>query len=263
MVDIILGLQWGDEGKGKIADFLTPQYDIVARFQGGPNAGHSLEFEGKKFVLNTIPSGIFRKGILNIIGNGVVVDPIRLQAEIERIKDECPDYSERLLVSLKAHLILPTHRILDAASEAAKGEAKIGSTLRGIGPTYRDKTGRNGIRIGDTLEADFMSRYRETVQMHLRQIESLGYTGFDLQSEEEAFFTALEQLQKLKLVNSEYLINEAIANGKDFGRRRTGLHARCRIWFLSLCYLQHHPGRRCLQRIGCGSQAHSQSVWYF
>ena len=214
MVDIILGLQWGDEGKGKIADFLTPQYDIVARFQGGPNAGHSLEFEGKKFVLNTIPSGIFRKGILNIIGNGVVVDPIRLQTEIERIKDECPDYSERLLVSLKAHLILPTHRILDAASEAAKGEAKIGSTLRGIGPTYRDKTGRNGIRIGDTLEVDFMSRYHETVQMHLRQIESLGYTGFDLQSEEEAFFTALEQLQKLKLVNSEYLINEAIANGK-------------------------------------------------
>lgn len=214
MVDVILGLQWGDEGKGKIADFLTPQYDIVARFQGGPNAGHSLEFEGKKFVLNTIPSGIFRKGILNIIGNGVVVDPIRLQAEIDRIKDECPDYPERLLVSKKAHLILPTHRILDAASEAAKGDAKIGSTLRGIGPTYRDKTGRSGLRIGDTLEADFMERYRQTVDMHLTQIASLGYTQFNLQEEETAFFTALEALKKLQLVNSEYLINEAIQQGK-------------------------------------------------
>lgn len=214
MVDVILGLQWGDEGKGKIADFLTPQYDIVARFQGGPNAGHSLEFEGKKFVLNTIPSGIFRKGILNIIGNGVVVDPIRLLAEIDRIKDECPDYAERLLVSKKAHLILPTHRILDAASEASKGDAKIGSTLRGIGPTYRDKTGRSGLRIGDALEADFIDRYKQTVEMHLTQIASLGYTQFNLQEEETAFFAALEDLKKLQLVNSEYLINEAIQQGK-------------------------------------------------
>jgi adenylosuccinate synthase len=214
MVDVILGLQWGDEGKGKIADYLTPQYDIVARFQGGPNAGHSLEFEGKKFVLNTIPSGIFRKGILNIIGNGVVVDPIRLQAEIDRIKDECPDYADRLLVSKKAHLILPTHRILDAASEAYKGEAKIGSTLRGIGPTYRDKTGRSGLRIGDAMESDFMERYRQTVAMHLNQIAALGYTNFDLDAEETAFFSALEALKKLQLVNSEYLINEAIQQGK-------------------------------------------------
>jgi len=201
MVDVILGLQWGDEGKGKIADFLTPQYDIVARFQGGPNAGHSLEFEGKKFVLN-------------IIGNGVVLDPIRLLAEIDRIKDECPDYAERLLVSKKAHLILPTHRILDAASEASKGDAKIGSTLRGIGPTYRDKTGRSGLRIGDALEADFMDRYKQTVEMHLTQIASLGYTQFNLQEEETAFFAALEALKKLQLVNSEYLINEAIQQGK-------------------------------------------------
>ncbi|MBM3399981.1 MAG: adenylosuccinate synthase [Bacteroidetes bacterium] len=214
MVDVILGLQWGDEGKGKIADFLTPQYDIVARFQGGPNAGHSLEFEGKKFVLNTIPSGIFRKGILNIIGNGVVVDPIRLLAEIDRIKDECPDYAERLLVSKKAHLILPTHRILDAASETAKGDAKIGSTLRGIGPTYRDKTGRSGLRIGDALEADFMERYKQTVEMHLTQIALLGYTQFNLQEEETAFFAALKALKKLQLVNSEYFINEAIQQGK-------------------------------------------------
>ena len=146
MVDVILGLQWGDEGKGKIADYLTPKYDVVARFQGGPNAGHSLDFEGKKFVLNTIPSGIFRKETINLIGNGVVIDPVRLREEIERIVNECPDYKDRLLISQKAHLILPTHRILDAASEAAKGDAKIGSTLRGIGPTYKDKIGRSGIR---------------------------------------------------------------------------------------------------------------------
>ncbi len=155
MVDVILGLQWGDEGKGKIADFLTPQYHVVARFQGGPNAGHSLEFEGKKFVLNTIPSGIFRQDTLNLIGNGVVIDPVRLQQEIGRISDECPNYKERLLISKKAHLILPTHRILDAASEASKGAGKIGSTLRGIGPTYRDKVGRSGLRVGDILHSDF------------------------------------------------------------------------------------------------------------
>lgn len=214
MVDVILGLQWGDEGKGKIADFLTPQYDIVARFQGGPNAGHSLEFEGKKFVLNTIPSGIFRKGIINVIGNGVVVDPIRLEAEIARIADECPDYADRLLISQKAHLILPTHRILDAASESSKGESKIGSTLRGIGPTYRDKTGRNGLRIGDSLEADFMSRYQAVVKSHLEQIQALNYTDFDLPKEEEMFFSSLDKLKKLQLVNSEYFINDAIKNGK-------------------------------------------------
>lgn len=214
MVDVILGLQWGDEGKGKIADFLTPQYDIVARFQGGPNAGHSLEFEGKKFVLNTIPSGIFRKGIINVIGNGVVVDPVRLEAEIARIAEECPDYAERLLISKKAHLILPTHRILDAASEASKGEAKIGSTLRGIGPTYRDKTGRNGLRIGDSLEADFAQRYQQIVQSHLQQIQALGFTDYDLETEEKAFFAALDNLKKLQLVNSEYYLNDAIKKGK-------------------------------------------------
>jgi len=170
MIDVILGLQWGDEGKGKIADYLTPKYDMVARFQGGPNAGHSLEFEGKKFVLNTIPSGIFRKGIVNLIGNGVVIDPIRLRDEIDRIKDECPDYKERLQISKKAHLILPTHRILDAASEAAKGKDKIGSTLRGIGPTYRDKIGRSGLRVGDVLEDDFQKRYEKIREKHLQQI---------------------------------------------------------------------------------------------
>lgn len=214
MIDVILGLQWGDEGKGKIADYLTPNYDLVARFQGGPNAGHSLEFEGKKFVLNTIPSGIFRKNTLNLIGNGVVIDPVRLKEEIGRIVNECPDYSSRLLISKKAHLILPTHRILDAASEAAKGEEKIGSTLRGIGPTYKDKIGRSGLRVGDILESDFLKRYQNAVNEHLKQIEYLGYTQFDLEAEQTAFFEAVEFLKTHQLVNSEYLIHDMISQGK-------------------------------------------------
>lgn len=214
MIDVILGLQWGDEGKGKIADYLTPKYDMVARFQGGPNAGHSLEFEGKKFVLNTIPSGIFRKGIINLIGNGVVIDPIRLRDEIDRIKDECPDYKERLQISKKAHLILPTHRILDAASEAAKGKNKIGSTLRGIGPTYRDKIGRSGLRVGDVLEDDFQKRYEKIREQHLQQIAFLGFTDFDIKKEETLFFESLEFFKTLTLVNSEYLIHSYIKQGK-------------------------------------------------
>ena len=214
MIDVILGLQWGDEGKGKIADYLTPKYDMVARFQGGPNAGHSLEFEGKKFVLNTIPSGIFRKGIVNLIGNGVVIDPIRLRDEIDRIKDECPDYKERLQISKKAHLILPTHRILDAASEAAKGKDKIGSTLRGIGPTYRDKIGRSGLRVGDVLEDDFQKRYEKIREQHLQQIAFLGFTDFDIQKEETLFFESLQFFKTLTLVNSEYLIHSYIKQGK-------------------------------------------------
>lgn len=214
MIDVILGLQWGDEGKGKIADYLTPKYDMVARFQGGPNAGHSLEFEGKKFVLNTIPSGIFRTGIVNLIGNGVVIDPIRLRDEIDRIKDECPDYKERLQISKKAHLILPTHRILDAASEAAKGKDKIGSTLRGIGPTYRDKIGRSGLRVGDVLEDDFQKRYEKIREQHLQQIAFLGFTDFDIQKEETLFFESLEFFKTLTLVNSEYLIHSYIKQGK-------------------------------------------------
>ena len=214
MIDVILGLQWGDEGKGKIADYLTPKYDMVARFQGGPNAGHSLEFEGKKFVLNTIPSGIFRKGIVNLIGNGVVIDPVRLRDEIDRVKDECPDYKERLQISKKAHLILPTHRILDAASEAAKGKDKIGSTLRGIGPTYRDKIGRSGLRVGDVLEDDFEKRYEKIREQHLQQIAFLGFTDFDIQKEETLFFESLEFFKTLTLVNSEYLIHSYIKQGK-------------------------------------------------
>jgi adenylosuccinate synthase len=214
MIDVILGLQWGDEGKGKIADYLTPKYDMVARFQGGPNAGHSLEFEGKKFVLNTIPSGIFRKGIVNLIGNGVVIDPIRLRDEIDRIKDECSDYKERLQISKKAHLILPTHRILDAASEAAKGKDKIGSTLRGIGPTYRDKIGRSGLRVGDVLEDDFQKRYVKVREQHLQHIAFLGFTDFDIEKEETLFFESLKFFKTLTLVNSEYLIHSYIKQGK-------------------------------------------------
>ncbi len=214
MIDVILGLQWGDEGKGKIADYLTPKYDMVARFQGGPNAGHSLEFEGKKFVLNTIPSGIFRKGIVNLIGNGVVIDPVRLKDEIDRIKDECPDYKERLYISKKAHLILPTHRILDAASEAAKGKDKIGSTLRGIGPTYKDKIGRSGLRVGDILEDDFENRYQKIRDQHLQQIKFLGFDDFDIQKEEALFMESLVFFKTLTLVNSEYLIHSYIKEGK-------------------------------------------------
>ncbi|MFZ9754473.1 MAG: adenylosuccinate synthase [Bacteroidia bacterium] len=214
MVDVILGLQWGDEGKGKIADFLTPQYHVVARFQGGPNAGHSLEFEGKKFVLNTIPSGIFRQDTLNLIGNGVVIDPVRLQQEIGRIAHECPNYKERLLISKKAHLILPTHRILDAASEASKGAGKIGSTLRGIGPTYRDKVGRSGIRVGDILHPDFAQLYQQATHAHMRMIEHYGYSDFDLKAEETAFFEAVEFLKGHQLINSEYFLNDCIQQGK-------------------------------------------------
>src|SRR5210317_879942 len=216
MIDVILGLQWGDEGKGKIADYLTPKYDMVARFQGGPNAGHSLEFEGKKFVLNTIPSGIFRKGIVNLIGNGVVIDPIRLRDEIDRIKDECPDYKERLQISKKAHLILPTHRILDAASEAAKGKDKIGSTLRGIGPTYRDKIGRSGLRVGDLDMHDWKERYRALTEKHLNMISFYAVElEFDLDELEKEFFHAIEILKELTFIDSEEYINKALADGKS------------------------------------------------
>lgn len=214
MVDIILGLQWGDEGKGKIADYLTPKYNVVARFQGGPNAGHSLDFEGKKFVLNTIPSGIFHKTTLNLIGNGVVIDPVRLREEIQRIVSECPDYKDRLLISQKAHLILPTHRTLDAASEAAKGEGKIGSTLRGIGPTYKDKIGRSGIRVGDILEPDFLEKYRSAVNDHLGIIDFYGFTDFDLSKDEVLFFDAIEFLKTHQIINSEYFIHDCISQGK-------------------------------------------------
>lgn len=214
MVDVLLGLQWGDEGKGKIADYLTPNYDIVARFQGGPNAGHSLHFNGQKFVLNTIPSGIFRENCMNVIGNGVVADPVRLQGEIEKLIAAGVDVKSRLLISKKAHIILPTHRILDAANEASKGDKKIGSTLRGIGPTYMDKTGRNGLRIGDIISSNFKSRYDELVQKHLKLIQNLNYTDFDLAELEIPFYQSLDFLREYNLIDSEYYLNNALKAGK-------------------------------------------------
>src|SRR6056300_1781893 len=203
-VDLLLGLQWGDEGKGKIVDVLTSSYDIIARFQGGPNAGHTLEFEGNKHVLHTIPSGIFHPQAINLIGNGVVIDPVIFMKEIENLVPYEIDFNTKLLISKKAHLILPTHRLLDAASEAAKGKAKIGSTLKGIGPTYMDKTGRNGIRVGDLEFSDWKDRYRQLADKHLQMIENYHVAlDFDLDSLEKEFFAAVEVLTSLPLIDSE------------------------------------------------------------
>ena len=208
-VDLLLGLQWGDEGKGKIVDVLTSSYDIIARFQGGPNAGHTLEFEGNKHVLHTIPSGIFHPKAINLIGNGVVIDPIIFIKEIEGLKPYNIDFNEKLLISKKAHLILPTHRLLDAASEASKGKAKIGSTLKGIGPTYMDKTGRNGIRVGDILASNWEEKYKHLSIKHLNMLKSYNISiDYDLNDLESEFFSSIESLKKFKLVDSEqYLIH--------------------------------------------------------
>ncbi|TDS56901.1 adenylosuccinate synthase [Myroides indicus] len=215
-VDLLLGLQWGDEGKGKIVDVLTSKYDIIARFQGGPNAGHTLEFDGIKHVLRTIPSGIFHKNSINIIGNGVVIDPVVFIKEIEGLEKFNIDIYSRLLISRKAHLILPTHRLLDAASEAAKGKAKIGSTLKGIGPTYMDKTGRNGLRIGDIELVDFKERYRALADKHEAMIAFHDVDmQYNLKEMEAEFFEAVEQLQKLTFIDSEDYINKALKEGKS------------------------------------------------
>ena len=215
MIDVILGLQWGDEGKGKIVDYLATDYDMVARFQGGPNAGHTLKFDGKKFVLHTVPSGIFRENLINLIGNGVVIDPITLEREIQNLKDAHVNYENRLLVSKKAHLILPTHRNLDAASENAKGKSKIGSTLKGIGPTYMDKTGRNGLRVGDIAHPEFEKRYNTLKNKHLDMLKQFPPVEFDLATEEQKWFDSLATLRSLQLVDGEYYINEALAQGKQ------------------------------------------------
>lgn len=215
-VDLLLGLQWGDEGKGKIVDVLTSKYDIIARFQGGPNAGHTLEFDGIKHVLRTIPSGIFHKNSINIIGNGVVMDPVVFQKEIEGLQKFDIDVQSRLLISRKAHLILPTHRLLDAASEAAKGKAKIGSTLKGIGPTYMDKTGRNGLRIGDIELADFKERYKALAEKHIEMIDFYKVDlQYNLAEMEDEFFTAIEDLKKLTFIDSEFYLNQALKEGKS------------------------------------------------
>ena len=215
-VDLLLGLQWGDEGKGKIVDVLTSKYDIIARFQGGPNAGHTLEFDGIKHVLRTIPSGIFHKNSVNIIGNGVVMDPVVFQKEIEGLQKFDIDVQSRLLISRKAHLILPTHRLLDAASEASKGKAKIGSTLKGIGPTYMDKTGRNGLRVGDIELADFKDRYQALAEKHIDMIKFYNVDlQYNLAEMEDEFFAAIDELKKLTFIDSEFYLNKALKEGKS------------------------------------------------
>ncbi len=214
-VNLLLGLQWGDEGKGKIVDVLTKSYDIIARFQGGPNAGHTLEFEGIKHVLHTIPSGIFHPKAINLIGNGVVIDPVIFKKELENLTPYSIDFTSKLLISKKAHLILPTHRLLDAASEASKGKAKIGSTLKGIGPTYMDKTGRNGMRVGDIFTKTWKKRYKSLVQKHLRMLEYHDSAlEFDINELESIFFEALNTLKKCKVVDSENYLYKAQEAGK-------------------------------------------------
>ncbi len=214
-VDLLLGLQWGDEGKGKIVDVFTEKYDIIARFQGGPNAGHTLEFDGQKHVLHTIPSGIFHKNTINLVGNGVVIDPIIFRKELENLDTYITNYRSNLLISRKAHLILPTHRLLDAASEASKGKAKIGSTLKGIGPTYMDKTGRNGIRVGD-LELDgWKDKYRALADKHETMIKFYNVdVQYNLAELEEEFFAAIEVLKTLKFIDSEHYLQVAQKEGK-------------------------------------------------
>ena len=211
--DVLLGLQWGDEGKGKIVDVLTPKYDIIARFQGGPNAGHTLEFNGIKHVLHTIPSGIFHDGNLNIVGNGVVIDPVIFKKEIDALKKMGVDVKSKLYLSKRAHLILPTHRLIDAASEASKGKDKIGSTLKGIGPTYMDKTGRNGIRVGDINSSKFKEKYDALVAKH-KQLLAFYQFDYNLPELEPAFFEGIEVLKELVHVDSEQFINTQIRNGK-------------------------------------------------
>lgn len=212
-VDVLLGLQWGDEGKGKIVDVLTPKYDMIARFQGGPNAGHTLEFNNIKHVLHTIPSGIFRPNAVNIIGNGVVIDPVIFRKELNDLKKFELDCKDTLLVSKKAHLILPTHRLLDAASEADKGKTKIGSTLKGIGPTYMDKTGRNGLRVGDIFSENFKELYDSLVEKHKRILSFYDFE-YDLSSLEPDFFDAIDVLKQTKTIDSVHEINKAIKENK-------------------------------------------------
>jgi adenylosuccinate synthase len=215
-VDVLLGLQWGDEGKGKIVDVLSAGYDLIARFQGGPNAGHTLEFDGKKFVLNTIPSGIFFENTMNLIGNGVVIDPITLKKELDKLKDAGHDLLAKgnLMIAKKAHLILPTHQLLDAANEKKMGDGKIGSTLKGIGPTYMDKTGRNGLRIGDILLPDFKERYKKLVGKHTSMLQALYGDVVDFSEREQAFFEAIELIKQFELVDSEHLVNSYLKQGK-------------------------------------------------
>lgn len=221
-VDVLLGLQWGDEGKGKIVDVLTPRYDIIARFQGGPNAGHTLEIKGDKHVLHTIPSGIFHPEKINVIGNGVIIDPLSLKGELERLRAKGVEPEKNLLVSKKAHLILPTHRLLDAAYETSKGDLKIGSTLKGIGPTYTDKTARSGLRVTDILSDNFIERYEKLKKQHLAIIKSYGFDyknhrldGKSFDEYEQAWLTAAAEIRQLKVLNTENYINRELKSGKS------------------------------------------------
>lgn len=213
-LDVVLGLQWGDEGKGKVVDVLTPKYDCIARFQGGPNAGHSLHFGDKVHVLHTIPSGIFRDNATNIIGNGVVIDPVIFAKEIAELEAIGVVCTKKIMIAKKAHLILPTHRMLDAASEAAKGNNKIGSTLKGIGPTYMDKTGRNGLRVGDTISPEFMNRYQTLKAKHVAMLAN--YEGFvyDIEEYEKEWFAGIEVLRKFQIIDNEHVVNEMLKQGK-------------------------------------------------
>ncbi len=220
-VDVLLGLQWGDEGKGKVVDVLTPKYDIIARFQGGPNAGHTIEFDNKKYVLHTIPSGIFNNSSINVIGNGVIIDPFILQKEINTLVDSGINVKKNLLVSRKAHLILPTHRLLDAVYEKAKGKSKIGSTLKGIGPCYTDKVSRNGIRVGDIEHVNFDKRYNTAKERHLSIIKQFDANFEDITIDGEVFndyeklwHEALKELRSLEKINSEYYLNKQLDAGK-------------------------------------------------
>ena len=214
-LDLLLGLQWGDEGKGKIVDAITPQYDIIARFQGGPNAGHTIEFDGYKHVLHTIPSGIFNKDSVNVIGNGVVIDPAIFLKEINGLKKFDLDLHGKLLISKRAHIILPTHKIIDATSEASKGKKKIGSTLKGIGPTYMDKTGRNGIRVGDIINSNWKNKYQILKEKHLDLISSFNQdVDLSLDLLENEFFEGIECIKSFNIIESENYLNESINNGK-------------------------------------------------
>ena len=212
-VDVLLGLQWGDEGKGKVVDVLTPDYDVIARFQGGPNAGHTLEFDGIKHVLNTIPSGIFHDKKVNVVGNGVVIDPILFMKEVNTLKEMNVPINERMVISRKAHLILPTHRLLDAASEQAKGKKKIGSTLKGIGPTYMDKTGRNGLRVGDIESSNFQERYNNLKEKHIQLLNQFDFE-YDLSEMEAEWMKCAMEFKNFVLVDSEHLVNAQKKEGK-------------------------------------------------
>ena len=220
-VDVVLGLQWGDEGKGKIVDVLARNYPVICRFQGGPNAGHSLQFSGKSFVLHSVPAGVFRKNTVNIVGNGVVLDPIIFQEECQAIAKMGVDPTKNVVISKRAHLILPTHRIMDAASEASLGKTKIGSTLKGIGPTYMDKTGRNGLRVGDALAKDFKKRFSVLKQKHVAYLKQFDFE-YDVNKNEKEWFKAIEYLKKFKIVDSEYELNALLKTKKALAEGAQG-----------------------------------------